>query len=240
MRGRNDGRYDQFEISPETIEQKLRPAVCERWRRETDKFKENHTIDLVVSIYFYLQSSIKTIYLLLPCRANTLHACTKYSLHFSLQTLDLNEELQETISQNAMDVGEPALDELEEELEMILQGEGKTATPPRSMVAPPRRIVSPPSGMRVPHQELVNSLCQMKVLDKSGEYLNSRYTTMDVTSRWVGGWVGGLLRSRHLISCGHQCVYFLSCSETMNFIRSCLSANLTHAHAHTSFPSSLF
>ena len=99
-----------------------------------------------------------------------MHACTKYSLRVSLQTLDINEELQETISQNAMDVGEPALDELE----MILQGEGKTATPPRSMVAPSRRIVSPPSGMRVPHQELVNSLCQMKVLDKSGEYLNSR------------------------------------------------------------------
>ena len=88
-----------------------------------------------------------------------------------------------------MDVGEPALDELEEELEMIMQGDAKTATPPRSMVAPPRRIVSPPSGMRVPHQELVNSLCQMKVLDRSGEYFTSRCTTMCV--KWVdGGRVG--------------------------------------------------
>ena len=92
-----------------------------------------------------------------------------------LQTLDLNEELQETISQNPMDVGEPALDELEEELNMILQSEGKTVTPHRPMVAPPRRMVSPPSGMRVPHQELVNSLCQMKVLDRSGEYFTGQY-----------------------------------------------------------------
>ena len=30
VRGRNDCRYEQFEISPETIEQELRPVVCEQ------------------------------------------------------------------------------------------------------------------------------------------------------------------------------------------------------------------
>ena len=34
MKGRNDSRYEQFEISPETVEQELRPAVCEH--RQTD------------------------------------------------------------------------------------------------------------------------------------------------------------------------------------------------------------
>ena len=106
-----------------------------------------------------------------------------------LQTLDLNEELQDTISQNPMDVGEPALDELEEELEMILQGDAKTVSPSRPTVAPPRRIVSPPSGMRVPHQELVNSLCQMKVLDRSGEYFTSQYITVCVGWGRVCEWL---------------------------------------------------
>ena len=36
-------RYDQFETSPEAIEQELRPAVCER--RQTDRFKANYSID---------------------------------------------------------------------------------------------------------------------------------------------------------------------------------------------------
>ena len=30
MNGRNDSRYEQFEISPETIEQELPPVVCEQ------------------------------------------------------------------------------------------------------------------------------------------------------------------------------------------------------------------
>ena len=34
MRGRIDSRYEQFQISPETIEQELRPVVCEQ--RQTD------------------------------------------------------------------------------------------------------------------------------------------------------------------------------------------------------------
>ena len=34
MRGRNDSRYEQSEISPETTEQELRLAVCEQ--RQTD------------------------------------------------------------------------------------------------------------------------------------------------------------------------------------------------------------
>ena len=42
MRERNDNRYEQFEISPETIEQALRPVDCEQ--RQT-RFKENYSID---------------------------------------------------------------------------------------------------------------------------------------------------------------------------------------------------
>ena len=43
MRERNDSRYEQFEISPETIEQEMRSVVCEQ--RQTDRFKENYNID---------------------------------------------------------------------------------------------------------------------------------------------------------------------------------------------------
>ena len=35
-------RYEQLETSPETIEQELRPAVCER--RQTDRLKDNFSI----------------------------------------------------------------------------------------------------------------------------------------------------------------------------------------------------
>ena len=47
MSGRNFSRYEQFEISPEMIEQELRPAVCEQRQagRQTDKFQENYSID---------------------------------------------------------------------------------------------------------------------------------------------------------------------------------------------------
>ena len=43
MRGCTSGGYDQLETSPETIEQELRPAVCER--RQTDRLMENYSID---------------------------------------------------------------------------------------------------------------------------------------------------------------------------------------------------
>ena len=43
MRERNDSRYEQFEISPETIEQELRPVVCEQ--RQTDICKASYSID---------------------------------------------------------------------------------------------------------------------------------------------------------------------------------------------------
>ena len=43
MTGCTARRYDQFEISPEAIEQELRPAVCER--RQTDRLKANYSID---------------------------------------------------------------------------------------------------------------------------------------------------------------------------------------------------
>ena len=42
MTGCTVSRYEQFETSPETIEQELRPAVCER--RQT--LKENYCIDM--------------------------------------------------------------------------------------------------------------------------------------------------------------------------------------------------
>ena len=47
MRGSTSVGYDQFETSPEAIEQELRPAVCER--RRTDRFKANYSIDYIVS-----------------------------------------------------------------------------------------------------------------------------------------------------------------------------------------------
>ena len=40
LRERNDSRNEQFDISPETCEQELRPVVCEQ--RETDRFRENY------------------------------------------------------------------------------------------------------------------------------------------------------------------------------------------------------
>ena len=47
MRGRNDSWYEQFEISPETIEQELQTAVCiqRQTDRQTGRFKENYSID---------------------------------------------------------------------------------------------------------------------------------------------------------------------------------------------------
>ena len=45
MRGSTLVGYDQFETSPEAIEQELRPAVCER--RPTDRLKANYSIDMV-------------------------------------------------------------------------------------------------------------------------------------------------------------------------------------------------
>ena len=44
MRGSTSVGYDQFETSPEAIEQELRPAVCER--RPTDRLKANYSIDI--------------------------------------------------------------------------------------------------------------------------------------------------------------------------------------------------
>ena len=40
-------RYEQLETSPETIQQELRPAVCERRQTDiqTDRLKENYSID---------------------------------------------------------------------------------------------------------------------------------------------------------------------------------------------------
>ena len=43
MREMNDNVYEQFEISPDMIEQELRPVVCEK--QQTDKFNEKYNID---------------------------------------------------------------------------------------------------------------------------------------------------------------------------------------------------
>ena len=43
VRGLNDSRYEQFEISPETTGQDLRSVDCEQ--RHTDRCKENYGID---------------------------------------------------------------------------------------------------------------------------------------------------------------------------------------------------
>ena len=85
--------------------------------------------------------------------------------------MDLNEEIQESISQNPM--GEPSMDELEEELQTILAGDEKTRTvapPMKKTETPPKRTAVPSGVGRVPHQELVNSLCQMKVMDRTGQF----------------------------------------------------------------------
>ena len=49
VRGRNVSRYEQFEASPETIEQELRAAVCER--RQTDLRRTSHiTVERKLSV----------------------------------------------------------------------------------------------------------------------------------------------------------------------------------------------
>ncbi len=48
MAGCTVRRYEQLETSPETIEQELRPAVCEH--RQTDRRKENYGIDVNIVI----------------------------------------------------------------------------------------------------------------------------------------------------------------------------------------------
>ena len=53
MTGCTVRRYEQLETSPETIEQELRPAVCEHRQtdRQTNRLKENYSIDSCVHIY---------------------------------------------------------------------------------------------------------------------------------------------------------------------------------------------
>ena len=48
MRGSTSVGYDQFETSPEAIEQEWRPAVCER--RLTDRLKTNYSIDDIITV----------------------------------------------------------------------------------------------------------------------------------------------------------------------------------------------
>ena len=44
-------RYEQLETSPETVEQELRPAVCEY--RQTDRLKENYNTKFCYNIIYY-------------------------------------------------------------------------------------------------------------------------------------------------------------------------------------------
>ena len=57
MTGSTSVGYDQFETSPEAIEQELRPAVCER--RLTDRLKTNYSIDLGMFQVSYLMLVIR-------------------------------------------------------------------------------------------------------------------------------------------------------------------------------------
>ena len=50
MTGCTSGGYDQLDISPKTIEQELRPAVCER--RQTDRLMENYSTDNRIELFF--------------------------------------------------------------------------------------------------------------------------------------------------------------------------------------------
>ena len=63
MTGYTVRRYDQLETSPETIEQELRPAVCERRQtdRQTDLYMENYSIDLQCLFILVLCSDIAVI-----------------------------------------------------------------------------------------------------------------------------------------------------------------------------------
>ena len=54
MRGSTSVGYDQFETSPEAIEQELRPAVCER--RPTDRLKANYSIDIYTCLSLDMDS----------------------------------------------------------------------------------------------------------------------------------------------------------------------------------------
>ena len=58
MRGSTSVGYDQFETSPEAIEQELRPAVYER--RLTDRLKTNYSIDNKLCV-FITGPSTKTL-----------------------------------------------------------------------------------------------------------------------------------------------------------------------------------
>ena len=47
-------RYEQLETFPETIEQELRPAVCEH--RQTDIKDNNYSIDAVTSLGVHISA----------------------------------------------------------------------------------------------------------------------------------------------------------------------------------------
>ena len=55
MTGCTARRYDQFETSPEAIEQELRPAVCER--RQT-RLKANYSIDGMTIANMIIQKTV--------------------------------------------------------------------------------------------------------------------------------------------------------------------------------------
>ena len=50
------GGCDQFETSPEAIDQELRTGFCER--RQTDRLKTNYRIDIVLVCIIYMYLSV--------------------------------------------------------------------------------------------------------------------------------------------------------------------------------------
>ena len=66
MTGCTARRYDQFETSPEAIEQELRPAVCER--RQTDRLKANFSIDNIEDKCYFLRFVKRGIFVIINGR----------------------------------------------------------------------------------------------------------------------------------------------------------------------------
>ena len=65
-------RYEQLETFPETIEQELRPAVCEH--RQTDRLKANYSIDKSIRRLLNILLELDTMELDTTCLYNQLLA----------------------------------------------------------------------------------------------------------------------------------------------------------------------
>ena len=86
------GGCDQFETSPEAIEQELRPALCER--RQTDRHKTNYRVDLPWYHFFSFSILLADILIsgvaerrLLPCDFAILFYVHCMLFHFVLYVI---------------------------------------------------------------------------------------------------------------------------------------------------------